>query len=426
MASGGDAKEKEEIREIVRKINAAWQRGWPEELAAYFHEDMVIAPPGFSGRVKGREACVASYREFINMAKVNEYKEVEPEIDLWGNTAVATYSWEMVYELNGEEAKPGSSVMSRAGEAPVSNRIPLRVSPMLAMLVRKPFDKPGWTYEEKYDGFRILAYKEGEKVSLLSRNGLDRTKTYAHVAEAIGKLAARTLLLDGEIVAFDRNGVSRFQLLQEGKSEPTYAVFDCLYENGRDLRREPLSARRAAMEAAIGKGKLIFPSRQLAKNGLEAFQVAKKKGFEGLVAKDLSSPYVERRSPYWLKVKVHQEDEFIIAGYTKPEGSRKYFGALLLGTYEKEKLHYVGKVGTGFDKERLASLYAKFRPLVREKPSLVDPPREAGITYLAPQLIAQIAFQEWTADRKLRQPVYLGLRDDKSPEEVLLPAKGTI
>jgi bifunctional non-homologous end joining protein LigD len=190
---------------------------------------------------------------------------------------------------------------------------------MLATLVRAPFHKPGWIYEEKYDGFRILAYKEGEKITLLSRNGLDRTKAYSQVAEAIGKLPARTLLLDGEMVTFDRNGVSRFQLLQEGKAEPTYAVFDCLYENGRDLRREPLSARRPVMEAAIGKGKLIFPSRQLAKNGLEAFQVAKKKGFEGLVAKDFSSPYEEKRSRFWLKVKVHQEDEFIIADIRSPK-----------------------------------------------------------------------------------------------------------
>jgi len=308
----------------------------------------------------------------------------------------------------------------------VRNRIPFRVSPMLATLVRKPFDKPGWIYEEKYDGFRILAYKEGEKVTLLSRNGIDKTKTYLDVAAAIGKLPARTLLLDGEMVAFDRNGVSRFQLLQEGKAEPTYAVFDCLYENGRDLRREPLSARRPVMEQAISQGKLIFRSRQLAKNGLEAFQAAKKKGFEGLVAKDFSSPYVEKRSAYWLKVKVHQEDEFIIAGYTKPEGTRKYFGALLLGAYEKGKLHYVGKVGTGFDEETLASLYKMSHPLIREKSSLVDPPQEQGITFLALRLIAQIAFQEWTADRKLRQPVFLGLRDDKRPEEVVLPAKGTI
>jgi bifunctional non-homologous end joining protein LigD len=316
--------------------------------------------------------------------------------------------------------------MSRAGEAPVSDRIPFRVSPMLATLVREPFHKPGWIYEEKYDGFRILAYKEGAKVHLLSRNGIDKTKTYPDVTAAVGELPARTLLLDGEMVAFDHSGVSRFQLLQEGKAEPTYAVFDCLYENGRDLRREPLSARRPTMEGAIGKGKLIFPSRQLAKNGLEAFHAAKKKGFEGLVAKDLSSPYVEKRSTYWLKVKVHQEDEFIIAGYTKPEGSRKYFGALLLGAYEKGKLHYVGKVGTGFDQEKLASLYKQFRPLIREKSSLVDPPREEGATFVAPRLIAQISFQEWTADRKLRQPVFLGLRDDKRPEEVVLPAKGTI
>jgi bifunctional non-homologous end joining protein LigD len=120
-------------------------------------------------------------------------------------------------------------------------------------------------------------------------------------------------------------------------------------------------------------------------------------------------------------VKVHQEDEFVIAGYTEPAGSRQHFGALLLGAYEKGALRYIGKVGTGFDRETLAALYRKFQPLVRSQPALIDPPREKGVVFLAPRLIAQISFQEWTADRKLRQPVYLGLRDDKRPEDVLLP-----
>jgi bifunctional non-homologous end joining protein LigD len=305
----------------------------------------------------------------------------------------------------------------------MTDEIPFRVQPMLATLIREPFEKPGWVYEEKYDGFRILAYKEGASVSLLSRNGKDRNRTYPNIAAAIAKLPYRTLLLDGEVVAFDNRRVSRFQLLQEGKAPPLYAVFDCLYQNGRDLRAEPLSARRGRMEAAIRGSERLFPSHRLDRNGLEAFRVAKTKGYEGIVAKDRTSPYMEGRSRKWLKCKVHQEDEFVIAGYTRPEGSRAHFGALLLGAYQRGQLHYVGKVGTGFTQKLLASLFQKFQPLVRKHTSLVDPPREKGVTYLAPRLVAQIAYEEWTADKKLRQPVFWGLRDDKSAKECLLPGE---
>jgi bifunctional non-homologous end joining protein LigD len=175
------------------------------------------------------------------------------------------------------------------------------------------------------------------------------------------------------------------------------------------------------MVRSIGSSKTLVPSHRLATNGLEAFRVAKRQGYEGLVAKDLSSPYVEGRTTRWLKVKVHQEDEFVISGYTKPAGSREHFGALLLGAYDGGRLHYVGKVGTGFDRRTLAALHEKFQPLVTSRSALVNPPREKGVVFLAPRLIAQVSFQEWTADRKLRQPVFLGLRDDKRPEEVVLP-----
>lgn len=305
-------------------------------------------------------------------------------------------------------------------------RIPFRVSPMLATLVRKPFHQPGWIYEEKYDGYRILAYKEGDRVTLVSRNGNDRTATYASVARAVRQLRLRTVLLDGEVVAFDKQRISRFQLLQEGSAATTYAVFDCLYTPGRDLRGEPLTIRRAAAEAAIDNVKGLMISRRLPDNGLQAYKIAKKKGYEGVVAKDLSSPYIEGRSSKWLKVKVHQEEEMAIGGFTKPEGARRYFGALLLGAYENGKLRYVGKVGTGFNANTLASLYRKFKPLAQSKPAFIDPPHEKDVTYLRPELVAQISFQEWTSDRKLRQPVFLGLRDDKRPEEVQLPAKGTV
>jgi ATP-dependent DNA ligase len=143
--------------------------------------------------------------------------------------------------------------------------------------------------------------------------------------------------------------------------------------------------------------------------------------FEGLVAKDLASRYVEGRSRFWLKVKVHQEDEFVIGGFTEPSGSRTHFGALLLGAYDHGKLRFVGKVGTGFNDQSLSMLFKKFRPLVRQQSAFVDPPRDRDVTFLSPKLVAQISYQEWTADKKLRQPVFLGLRDDKSAQEVRMP-----
>jgi bifunctional non-homologous end joining protein LigD len=294
---------------------------------------------------------------------------------------------------------------------------------MLATLVETPFHRPGWVYEEKYDGYRILAYKEGRSVTLLSRNGKDRTESFADVAKAIATLPERALLLDGEAVAFDRRLVSRFQLLQQGEVPVVYAVFDCLYRRGRDLRREPLAVRRAALEEAIGETDRLFPSRRLGSNGLKAFAAARRRGFEGMVGKHAAAPYVEGRSTEWLKVKAKKEEEFVIGGYTPPAGSRTHFGALLMGAHDDGALRYVGKVGTGYDQKTLADLHRRFQPLVRKSAPFADPPREKGAVWLAPRLVAQVAFQEWTHDGRLRQPVYLGLRDDKAAEEVVLPAE---
>ena len=303
----------------------------------------------------------------------------------------------------------------------MNHRVPFRVRPMLATLTAEPFDKAGWVFEEKYDGDRILAYKEDDRVRLLSRSAEDRTDRFPGIAQAIRNLEPSSLLLDGEVVVFDKRGISRFQLLQQGEGEPSYAVFDCLFCEGKDLRGQSLATRRTAMVNAIGSSRVLLPSQRLATNGLKAFRLAKRRGYEGLVAKDPASHYVEGRSSKWLKVKIHQEDEFVIAGFTKPAGSRKYFGALLLGAYENGRLRYVGKVGTGFSEKPLATLSKLFHPLVRKHTAFADPPLERGVSHLAPHLIAQVSFQEWTADRKLRQPVFLGLRNDKHPREVALP-----
>ena len=299
--------------------------------------------------------------------------------------------------------------------------IPFRAQPMLATLVSQPFDRAGWVYEEKYDGYRILAYKEGSKVTLLSRNDKDRSDAFPGVVDRVAHLKQRTVLLDGEVIAFDRHKVSRFQLLQQGHST-RYAVFDCLYSNGTDLRQKPLEQRRQVLEDILPKDGEILISRRLASNGFEAFRLAKRRGFEGIVAKDNAAPYVGRRSTSWLKVKVHQEEEFVIGGFTRPEGSRQHLGALLLGAYDRRRqLRYVGKVGTGFTRAALLSLSHLLTPTLRHRSAFADPPPARGAIFVAPKLVAQIAFQEWTSDRRLRQPVYLGLRDDKRPQDCLLP-----
>ena len=294
---------------------------------------------------------------------------------------------------------------------------------MLATLVDKPLQRPGWIYEEKYDGYRVLAYKEGAKVKLLSRNGNDRTESFAEIAAAVARVPADTLLLDGEAVAFDKRLVSRFQLLQASELPRIYAVFDCLFVNGLDLRGEPLPVRRQALEQLIDGIDHLLPARRLGGDGLAAYKLAARKGFEGLIAKDPGAPYVEGRSTRWLKVKVHQEEELVIGGYTAPAGTRAHFGALLLGAYRGRELRYVGKVGTGFSMRVLDSLARTFATLGRSTSPFAEPIAERKVVWLEPQLVAQVAFSEWTNDQKLRQPVFLGLRDDKRPSECRLPAR---
>jgi len=265
----------------------------------------------------------------------------------------------------------------------------------------------------------MVAYKEGEKVSLISRNAIERSARYPEIAAEIKKLKPKTLVLDGEVVVFDAKRVSRFALLQQGKGQPQYAIFDCLYVDGKDLRSEELSERRKELERVVKPANRLLLTQRLSPDGLKAFQIASRKGMEGIVAKNLASQYVGRRSTEWLKVKVHQEAEFVIGGYTEPEGARNYFGALLLGVYLRGELQYVGKVGTGFDEKTLKELHAKFRKIVRLKSPFSMDVRERDATFLSPELVAQISFAEWTDEGKLRQPVYLGLRDDKSAKEVV-------
>jgi bifunctional non-homologous end joining protein LigD len=293
---------------------------------------------------------------------------------------------------------------------------------MLATLVAAPFHRPGWIWEEKYDGIRLIAVKDGRRVRLFTRNDKDRSDDFPEIVAGLAALPTPTLVLDGEVVVFDVDGISRFQLLQRraaGASPPIYMVFDCLHARGRDLAAEPLTARRAALEREVREGPRVRIARRLADDGLRAFAEARRRGLEGVIGKDPQAPYMPGvRSPAWCKVKVRAEEEFVIGGFSAPRGGRRYLGALLVGAWDGDALRYAGKVGTGFTDATLADLHHRLSPLALPHSPFADAPRARDVTWVRPQLVAQLAFTERTGDGKLRHPTYLALRDDKPTTEV--------
>jgi bifunctional non-homologous end joining protein LigD len=293
---------------------------------------------------------------------------------------------------------------------------------MLATLVDAPFHRPGWIWEEKYDGIRLIAVKDGRTVRLITRNAKDRTADFPEVAAALAALPAPALVLDGEVVVYDAAGISRFQLLQQrgaGGAPPIYVAFDCLHARGRDLLREPLTARRAVLEQEVREGPRVQLARRVAEDGLAAFAEAKRRGLEGVIGKDPASRYEPgMRSPAWCKVKVRAEEEFVIGGFSAPRGSRSHLGALLVGAWDGGGLRYAGKVGTGFNDKTLADLHRRLAPLIRPTSPFLDAPRMRDATWVEPALVAQLGFTEFTGDGKLRHPVFLGLREDKNPRDV--------
>jgi bifunctional non-homologous end joining protein LigD len=300
---------------------------------------------------------------------------------------------------------------------------------MLATLSKDPVVGPGWIYEEKYDGIRAVAEKKKRLVKLWSRSGQDLTGGFAEVVDAIARLPDDDLVLDGELVVFDPSGVSRFQLLQRRgigpRTRPVYVVFDTLRSNGRDLTRAPLEGRRARLITLIPKRSgVLMPSRQLRGGGTAALATAREKGWEGVIAKERGSVYESgARSRAWRKVKVRGESEFVIGGYTPPQGARSELGALLVGLFDGPKLRYVGKVGTGYTQDTLRDLGAKLRKRATTRAPFDPAPRMRDATWVRPDLVAQLAYQEWTADGRLRQPAFLGLRADKKPKEVTWQAR---
>ncbi len=342
-----------------------------------------------------------------------------------------------------EKKKPQDAVRREVALPKLPNELPSGkvrfIESMKPQLREDPPTPGGWIYELKFDGIRALALKQAGKTKLLSRNENDLTNRFQEIADAVSALPGKECVIDGEVVALDAEGRSSFQLLQaremEARPAPLcYYVFDLLQLAGKDLTALPLTMRKELLRQLCAEaGDPIRFSGQLGDDPRKLLKEVKRLGLEGIIGKLADSKYeAGRRSGAWIKLKSLNEQEFVIGGYTPPAGARKHFGALLVGYYEKKKLLFVGKVGTGFDAKSLASLFKKFQAAERDDCPFADLPLKQGgkwvqgITpammrefhWIDPKFVAQVKFAEWTRDLKLRQPVFLGLREDKPVKEV--------
>ena len=302
--------------------------------------------------------------------------------------------------------------------------MPRRIKPMLATLIKEPFDHPDWVFEMKWDGYRAIAEIQDGDVALYSRNGISLSKKFSPITEALGKFRFEAIL-DGEIVVVDDRGHPDFQMLQDyqksGRGHLLYYVFDLPYFAGHDLTDLPLIRRKALLKKILPSVPNIRVSAHVAKDGVLFFKVVKEKGLEGIVAKHSQSPYrMGRRSRQWLKVKTHLTQEGVIAGFTQPRGSRKHLGALVLGVFQGNELIYIGHTGGGFGAGLLREIREKLDPLIRKKcPFKVEPKTNTPVTWVKPELVCEVMFQGWTDEGIMRQPVFLRLRDDKKAREVV-------
>ncbi len=345
------------------------------------------------------------------------------------------------------ESKENPSVSSASSvvkglDGAVRRPMPTAVHPMLATSVDEPFDDPDWLFEIKWDGYRAVAFIAKGKVRLVSRNQNDLTAQYPELHNLAASIKAETAILDGEIVALDEEGRSSFSLMQQrtgirdGGRRTTarrdipvlYYVFDLLYLDGYDLHRVPLEQRKNALARIIDStgvdstGPVRYSDHF--SQGKTLFDVAKQKGLEGILAKRRDSYYEERRSQAWLKVKITQTLDCVIGGYTDPEGSRAYFGSIVLGLYDENKdLIHVGQAGSGFDQAMLKEIWDELHKRETDRspfPHGVEALRK--VHWVKAELVAEIKFSEWThataeGGAKLRAPVFLGLREDKDPED---------
>lgn len=302
---------------------------------------------------------------------------------------------------------------------------------MLAKETDNPFDDKEWLFEIKWDGYRAVAEKNKKNILLYSRNGLNFLSTYPIVASQLLHIK-EDVVIDGEIVVLNSEGYPDFQLLQhyaENQDKPIqYYVFDLLKLNGKNTTQLSLVERKELLREIIPENDVIKYSDHIFENGVSFFQVSKEKNLEGIMAKKIDSKYYSgKRTNEWMKIKHHKTQEAIVAGYTQPAGARKYFGALVLAIKDGKKLKYIGHTGGGFNQVSLKEMYEKLQPLVQEKsPFDKKIKTNTPVTWVKPELICEVKFAEITSDGKLRHPIFLHLRNDKNPNEVIMENSKTV
>ena len=319
----------------------------------------------------------------------------------------------------------------------VQRHMPAAVHVMMATPITEPFDDPDYLFEIKWDGYRAVAFVENGKVRLISRNQNDLTGQYPELQELPTYLRAHAAILDGEVVALDQQGRSSFSLMQQrtglrtnGKRAAAdrnipivYYLFDLVYVDGYDLHRVNLEERKKVLEALLVPNSLVRYSDHYPGAGTSLFEVARQKGLEGILAKRRNSCYEERRSREWLKIKITQTVDCVIGGYTDPEGSRQYFGSLILGLYnDKKQLIHVGNAGTGFNQNSLKTMWSLLHKHESKTSPFYGKVDVRRPHWINPDLVAEIKFTEWTHETseggvKLRAPVFLRVRDDKKPAD---------
>jgi bifunctional non-homologous end joining protein LigD len=319
--------------------------------------------------------------------------------------------------------------------APQSSRhrpLPSWIPPMLATLTEEFPTGGKWVYEPKLDGVRALIYASGSTVRMYSRNRKPLNDAYPELVEALTPSLRGEAVLDGEIVAFDsERGITSFARLQQRMQlrDPVRArrsqvavhlyLFDCLFYEGINLTGLPLLDRKAALRDVVEYNDPIRFTPYKTSGGVAMLRAACEEGAEGIIAKRATSGYVSRRSSDWLKLKCLRRQEFVIGGYTAPQGSRERLGALLVGYYDGNALRYAGKVGTGYDRQTLGMLHRRMVPLHRLTSPFSEGPRPTGdVQWVTPKLVGEVGFTEWTSAGLLRHPRYLGLRDDKPARQV--------
>lgn len=363
--------------------------------------------------------------EWLLIKKHDEY--AVPSYD------IEQYAWSVATGRTQEEIAENAASLSLE-ELPGSRKMAMaaEIEPMLATLADKPPAGSGWLYEIKWDGVRALCRIHGGKLEIHSRRGNRCERQYPEFDWLPAQVRAQSAWLDGEICVLDENGRARFELIQPriganpravpqlAESNPAMLfLFDVLYADGFDLRAVPLEQRKRVLQMLVTPSERIRISEAFETDGEHMFEAARRMGLEGVIAKGRDSRYESRRSRSWLKLKVLNEQEFVIAGFAKGE---RIFGALVLGVRENGALRHVGQVGTGFDHKQMRALYERLQPLVVKKSPFAKPPKIKDVTWVRPELVCQVRFLEWTKDGMLRAPVFAGLREDKEPEQVVREA----